>query len=66
MMEGRKGSSAEAAPPASWLLPGDPGPRGRSQSDISSFCSSRRSHPFRFNITGSGKRWSGVFFLVDF
>ncbi|XP_074920110.1 phosphatase and actin regulator 2 isoform X2 [Chelonoidis abingdonii] len=53
MMEGRKGSAAEAAPPATWLLPGDPGPRGRSQSDISSFCSSRRSHPFRFNITGS-------------
>ncbi|XP_005280457.2 phosphatase and actin regulator 2 isoform X4 [Chrysemys picta bellii] len=53
MMEGRKGSSAEAVPPATWLLPGDPGPRGRSQSDISSFCSSRRSHPFRFNITGS-------------
>ncbi|KAM7172544.1 phosphatase and actin regulator 2 isoform 1-T1 [Macrochelys suwanniensis] len=52
-MEGRKGSSAEAAPPASWLLPDDPGPRGRSQSDISSFCSSRRSHLFRFNITGS-------------
>ncbi|XP_074982888.1 phosphatase and actin regulator 2 isoform X3 [Caretta caretta] len=53
MMEGRKGSAAEAAPPASWLLPGDPGPRGRSQSDISSSCSSRRSHPFRCNITGS-------------
>ncbi|XP_050805590.1 phosphatase and actin regulator 2 isoform X4 [Gopherus flavomarginatus] len=53
MMEGRKGSAAEAAPPATWLLPGDPGPRGRSQSDISSFCSSRRSHPLRFNITGS-------------
>ncbi|XP_038252875.1 phosphatase and actin regulator 2 isoform X4 [Dermochelys coriacea] len=53
MMEGRKGSAAEAAPPASWLLPGDPGPRGRSQSDISSFCSSRRSHPFRSNISGS-------------
>ncbi|XP_075780444.1 phosphatase and actin regulator 2 isoform X3 [Pelodiscus sinensis] len=51
--EGRKGSLAEAASPASWLLPGDPGPRGRSQSDISSFCSSRRSHLFRFSVTGS-------------
>lgn len=48
-----------APPPATALrrLPGDPSPRGRSQSDLSS-CSSR-GRPLRVHISGSGKAARG-------
>lgn len=49
-----------AAPALRWL-PGDPSPRGRSQSDLSS--ASSRGRPLRVHITGSGKGgagWPGV------
>ena len=51
---------APARPPAPALrrLPGDPSPRGRSQSDLSS-CSSR-GRPLRVHISGSGKGSSGA------
>ncbi|XP_072712115.1 phosphatase and actin regulator 2 isoform X1 [Ciconia boyciana] len=48
-MAERPGSTGGAPPPA-WSLPG---PRGRSQSDISSFSSSRRSCLLRSNVGGS-------------
>ncbi|XP_076189872.1 phosphatase and actin regulator 2 isoform X1 [Aptenodytes patagonicus] len=48
-MAERPGSSGGAPPPA-WSLPG---PRGRSQSDISSFSSSRRTRLLRSNVCGS-------------
>lgn len=48
---------APALPPALRRLPGDPSPRGRSQSDLSS-CSSR-GRPLRVHISGSGKGHSG-------
>uniref|UniRef100_A0A8C8BG07 Phosphatase and actin regulator n=1 Tax=Otus sunia TaxID=257818 RepID=A0A8C8BG07_9STRI len=48
-MAERPGSTGGAPPPA-WLLPG---PRGRSQSDISSFSSSRRTCLLRSNVGGS-------------
>lgn len=49
-----------APPPATALrrLPGDPSPRGRSQSDLSS-CSSR-GRPLRVHISGSGKAPRGA------
>ncbi|XP_077207112.1 phosphatase and actin regulator 2 isoform X4 [Paroedura picta] len=55
-MEGRKGSpQAEAAssPSRWWLLPTESGHRGRTQSDISSFCALRKSHLLHANLTGS-------------
>lgn len=58
-MEESKGSpQAEAAFPLSrrWLLPTESGHRGRTQSDISSFCALRKSHLLHANLTGSGKR----------
>lgn len=42
-----------AAPPALRRLPGEPSPRGRSQSDLSA-CSSR-GRPLRVHISGSGR-----------
>ncbi|XP_075270015.1 phosphatase and actin regulator 2 isoform X5 [Opisthocomus hoazin] len=48
-MAERPGSSGGETPP-SWSLPG---PRGRSQSDISSFSSSRRTCLLRSNVGGS-------------
>ncbi|XP_069708141.1 phosphatase and actin regulator 2 isoform X2 [Phaenicophaeus curvirostris] len=48
-MAERSGLAAGAQPPA-WLLPG---PRGRSQSDISSFSSSRRTCLLRSSVGGS-------------
>ncbi|KAM6207189.1 phosphatase and actin regulator 2 isoform 3-T3 [Sarcoramphus papa] len=48
-MAERPGSTGGAPPPA-WSLPG---PRGRSQSDISSFSSSRRICLLRSNVGGS-------------
>ncbi|XP_053917799.1 phosphatase and actin regulator 2 isoform X5 [Cuculus canorus] len=48
-MAERSGLAAGAQPPA-WFLPG---PRGRSQSDISSFSSSRRTCLLRSNVGGS-------------
>lgn len=48
-------SEASAPPRALRRLPGDPSPRGRSQSDLSS-CSSR-GRPLRVHISGSGKGW---------
>ncbi|KAM6084440.1 phosphatase and actin regulator 2 isoform 3-T4 [Theristicus caerulescens] len=48
-MAGRSGSTGGAPLPA-WSLPG---PRGRSQSDISSFSSSRRTYLLRSNVGGS-------------
>ncbi|XP_075355000.1 phosphatase and actin regulator 2 isoform X3 [Mycteria americana] len=48
-MAERPGSTG-GAPPPSWSLPG---PRGRSQSDISSFSSSRRTCLLRSNVGGS-------------
>ncbi|XP_032839072.2 phosphatase and actin regulator 2 isoform X3 [Tyto alba] len=48
-MAERPGSTGGAPPPA-WSLPG---PRGRSQSDISSFSSSRRTCLLRTNVGGS-------------
>lgn len=50
-------TEASAPPPAVRRLPGDPSPRGRSQSDLSS-CSSR-GRPLRVHISGSGKGGSG-------
>lgn len=47
--------------PALRWLPGDPSPRGRSQSDLSS--ASSRGRPLRVHISGSGKggsEWPGV------
>ncbi|XP_060096447.1 phosphatase and actin regulator 2 isoform X2 [Heteronotia binoei] len=55
-MEESKGSpQAEAASPPSrwWLLPTESGHRGRTQSDISSFCALRKSHLLHTNLTGS-------------
>lgn len=49
-----------AAPALRWL-PGDPSPRGRSQSDLSS--ASSRGRPLRVHISGSGMGvagWPGV------
>lgn len=43
--------------PALRWLPGDPSPRGRSQSDLSS--ASSRGRPLRVHISGSGKGDSG-------
>lgn len=43
--------------PALRWLPGDPSPRGRSQSDLSS--ASSRGRPLRVHISGSGKGSSG-------
>lgn len=48
---------ASAPPQALRRLPGDPSPRGRSQSDLSS-CSSR-GRPLRVHISGSGTGGSG-------
>ncbi|XP_057345122.1 phosphatase and actin regulator 2 isoform X5 [Manis pentadactyla] len=48
---GARESEAPAPPPALRGLPGDPSPRGRSQSDLSS-CSSR-GRPLRVHISGS-------------
>ncbi|KAI5938462.1 Phosphatase and actin regulator 2 [Manis javanica] len=48
---GARKSEAPAPPPAVRGLPGDPSPRGRSQSDLSS-CSSR-GRPLRVHISGS-------------
>lgn len=44
------------APALRWL-PGDPSPRGRSQSDLSS--ASSRGRPLRVHISGSGKSGAG-------
>nr|KAF6507152.1 phosphatase and actin regulator 2 [Rousettus aegyptiacus] len=44
-------TQASVPPPALRRLPGDPSPRGRSQSDLSS-CSSR-GRPLRVHISGS-------------
>lgn len=55
-MAGRPGTGAGEPHPA-WPLPG---PRGRSQSDISSFSSSRRSCLLRSNVGGSGKGVQGA------
>lgn len=54
-MAERPGSSGTAPLPV-WSLPG---PRGRSQSDISSFSSSRRTCLLRSNVGGSGKGEGG-------
>ncbi|KAI5193791.1 Collagen Alpha-5(Vi) Chain [Manis pentadactyla] len=50
---GARESEAPAPPPALRGLPGDPSPRGRSQSDLSS-CSSR-GRPLRVHISGSAR-----------
>lgn len=54
-MAERPGSTGGLPQPA-WSLPG---PRGRSQSDISSFSSSRRTCLLRSNVGGSGKGEGG-------
>ncbi|XP_062833877.1 phosphatase and actin regulator 2 isoform X4 [Anolis carolinensis] len=46
---------AEAASPAprGWLLPAEPGPRGRTQSDLSPLCALRKGHLLRAPLSGS-------------
>lgn len=51
-------AAAPPPAPAQRWLPGDPSPRGRSQSDLSS-CSSR-GRPLRVHISGSGKAAPGA------
>ncbi|XP_034964727.2 phosphatase and actin regulator 2 isoform X3 [Zootoca vivipara] len=56
-MEENKASPprADAPSPSSrwWMLPGETGPRGRAQSDVSSFCTLRKSHLQRGALSGS-------------
>nr|XP_028579417.1 phosphatase and actin regulator 2 isoform X5 [Podarcis muralis] len=56
-MEEKKASPprADAPSPSSrwWMLPGETGPRGRAQSDVSAFCTLRKSHLQRGALSGS-------------
>ncbi|XP_061480013.1 phosphatase and actin regulator 2 isoform X3 [Rhineura floridana] len=52
--KGRSPQAEAASPPSRWwLLPGEAGPRGRTQSDISAFSSLRNSHLQRATLSGS-------------